>query len=81
MHLRRLEYARALLFAKKLLRYAWLYSHSSIELYAYELIARIYFYLNDFELSQYFHDRGSDGKIEAYSSAIRAMAISSTLVA
>lgn len=51
------NYHKSNVYIKKLLKYSWIHKNQEVELYCYENIAKNYFYENNIEEAQFFHDK------------------------
>jgi len=51
-----------------MLHHAWYVGNVNYELYAYELLGKIFFYLEDIEKAKFFHNKMISGKLESKNS-------------
>lgn len=62
---------KALAFATKLLKLSWKLRNQDSELKSYDLIGKIMYYKENYELAHYFHKRSLEDSLEPANSAIR----------
>ena len=58
------EYSRALTFAKKMLRLAWVENDSDFEIIAYDKIGLVYYYIGDLHSAEYSHEKAYSNQRE-----------------